>query len=615
MLSDAPREGDIVAYFRDLQDVDGKAQELLEEKGVTCVWAEGLVSHELSDEIDTFHDQYLQNWHRQDVDEGACAEDEVFPYLLGYLYPVFYNTGMIIRLGEIIRRLLDAYPDSQEILTDLEDGRAYFDGTPDKKKRLLRKTVLARMANDRGLTCRQIKTATTIPVYRSIQNDKRILPMLWRWIGGLRWGYFLARLNLKISGKPKGIQRAYLFLNHGMYHLGNALIKMKGMDVRCDRTGYAPMRPLRYDHFFAIPRLADLKNGWGQHRRAAKGWTAKFTLAYCTFNGIDYSSYLLETRREMLREMLLPAIIIFSQIRRMLKVFEPDCVILNGEGNIPARSVISLARNGDFKAIFVRHGFNTYSQNFYPMGYNNPHVVYVVHGTDHLVEYGTHLPDSEKPRRVLASNPGLTEMVGLRDHYQKSGKGRVLALGFSAAQTQTVTRVRSFDRYTIDLFTAARKLIDQGITFSYRPHPSDNIEYITYALDQMGLTGQVEIETSPTFRDAILEFDVVISNVTSCHYQALFAGWPTIFYEPDFVRRRFIGLPAAADIDSPIAQTPNELVAMVNEALDPDSAVARFPGEFATTYAPRFLGPEPMNADKGVSGFVVSEIEQIRNAS
>ena len=609
--TDSPCKGDIVAYFRDLQDIDGQAAASLRESGITCVWAEGLISHELSDEIDIFHDRYLQNWHRCDTQEGSSADDEVIPYLLGYLYPIFYHTGMIIRLGEIIRQLLDSYPDVAEILTDLEDGKSYFEVMPDKKGGLLRETILANIAEDRGVKCRQVRNNSQIPSYVIIHNDKRLLPMFWRWIGGFRWKYLFSRLKMGIISKPAEERRVYLFLNHGLYHIGKALMKNKGIKVLCDQTGYSPMPPLRADHMFVLPSFGFLREAWQLYRRAAKGWTDKFKGDFCTFNGIDYSPFLQCTRREMLREMLIPAVIIFEQTRKMLRVLKPHSVILNGEGNIPARAVIALGRHEDFKTIFVRHGFNTYNQYFYPLGYNNPHVIYTAHGTDHLVEYGTHLPEDKKPRRVLVSNPGLNEMIGLRKRYKKptEGKGRILAMNFSAGHCQTVTRVRSYDAYTLDIFSAAKMLIEQGFSFSYRPHSCNNIDYITYILDRMGLSGKVEIDTSPSFQEAILHHDAVVLNVTSCHYQSLFAGWPTIFYEPDYVNRQFIGLPAATDIDSPIAQTADQLVTMINEALDPESTVARFPQEFATTLAPRFLGPDPMHADQRLSDFIMDEMK------
>jgi len=89
--------------------------------------------------------------------------------------------------------------------------------------------------------------------------------------------------------------------------------------------------------------------------------------------------------------------------------------------------------------------------------------------------------------------------------------------------------------------------------------------------------------------------------MSSAFYQSLFAGWPTIFYEPDYQNTgsieglendpMYTGLQTARDLVRPVTNNPETLASMINDTLDPESMVSTFPKRFVGELAPRFIGP------------------------
>ena len=117
-----------------------------------------------------------------------------------------------------------------------------------------------------------------------------------------------------------------------------------------------------------------------------------------------------------------------------------------------------------------------------------------------------------------------------------------------------------------------------------------------------------------SINEAIISHDCVVSNLTSAYYQSLYAGWPTIFYEPsplgglgpkDISESPVLtGLPIASDIERPVTNVPSELLNMIRRTLDPKSMVSTFPNRFVNELAPRFIGPKPEHADEVIADFI-----------
>ena len=119
---------------------------------------------------------------------------------------------------------------------------------------------------------------------------------------------------------------------------------------------------------------------------------------------------------------------------------------------------------------------------------------------------------------------------------------------------------------------------------------------------------RMTIDNRGSFSDALAEHGAFVANASSCIYQALYAGWPTIFYEPDFHASDFIGLPAATDFAPPVAGNVEQLVDLIRASQDPESRVSIYPTDFNSIHADRFIGPDSTHADHRIADFITSEI-------
>ncbi len=124
-------------------------------------------------------------------------------------------------------------------------------------------------------------------------------------------------------------------------------------------------------------------------------------------------------------------------------------------------------------------------------------------------------------------------MKGVRSKRPAVHKKRLLILSFGHTDTMLTGRIFAADNYYIDIFGIVQELVDEGWEVTIRPHPYHGYELEQRIAESLGIWDQIRRDTVPTIEEALPNYDVVVSNITSAFYQSMYAGWPTIFYEPD----------------------------------------------------------------------------------
>ena len=401
-----------------------------------------------------------------------------------------------------------------------------------------------------------------------------------------------------------------MFLNHGIQHAARCLGAKNGVELYLDQSGFENSTPLRYDHLFGLPGFQLISTALKFWRYCNDGFPAAIRNTYCTYNGIDYGIFLSRAAQALMRRQLFSTVIKIRQTEKLMKICEPNALLINGESSPHVRALIAMNKGRDSKTIFFRHGYVTYYSKFYPMGHNNPEVIYVANGLDHRQEYGTHLPESRKPRIEMIPNPATSEVRGLERRPMDDRVTRVLMLNFTSSFGQSTIRANRYDDFVLGLVKAAKALQCKSFKFSYRLHQSDNnnVEHLNFAKTCYEADSAIDLDQSASFTEALRRHDVVVLNVTSCHYQALSAGWPTIFFEPYYNAGDFIGLPGATDIKFPLAKSSEELVSLLLECQKPGNWISAFPTYFNGPLAERFAGKDASNADQFLADFVASEV-------
>lgn len=569
-------------------------------QGVEVVSAEALPDRTAEDAISAFANDFLHAWHRDETGDFSHIGNLSLGRLVAYFLLARVQPAVLVRSGEVFRLLFERFPGAREIVTDIEDG-SYPLATLDPDS-LPRRRLLGGMARLRAIPVRDIGRGQEgiPPLVPHAHARSGFWTMLKGYFGGFRWPYLLARIRLRFTRKSN--PRVYFFITHGS-STASELALRDNVEVYCDQSGISGVAPIRYDHFLPMAPLGYLCAAWRLRRRAAarlaQGGAARF-------NGFDYAPYLAPALRRFCGEMGVIAAIKASQTLRLWRSLRPDVVVTGSDVPIPMLTTILAQPDFGYRVVNVEHGLNSTPYGTWAIGCNHPNMTVVVPGEAQRALFGGHQPPGRKPRYVILPIPITSQVERIRGSHRRT-VGRVLVLTYSPAWVQTAHRAKKMDRYTLEILRAARALRPKGIRVSLRPPPILNAEYFHYMIKAAGAEDVVDLDREKDFAVSLARHDAVVTNLTTCYYQALYAGWPTIFYEPDFDRRDFLGLIGDAAIDPPRAETPEQLVELIRQALAGEGRVAAFPSEFRDKYLERFLGPNPDKTDEQLARFLCDE--------
>lgn len=606
--SDGPRSGDVVAFWRHAQDLDGRDGERLRAGGVTVEWAEARIDDGAIDEIDEFVDRFGRGWHLQDGVDVTRSDGFSFGDAATAALHSRSKVNFLVRYGVIFERLFDAYPDTREVLTDFRDGVNWLTGDRPAPEAFQRRSLLGELAVKRNIAVRDLDVACPLPPLGFHGREPVVRQMIRSFIGGVRPGYLIDRMRLRWIRKRR--PRAYLFMSSGLDKVAETLASRGDVLAMADRDGIEGVFALRYDHLLALPPLSCIAAAFRLWRRVRAVSRSGFPAGLATYGSIDFTPYFLRSLRRQVRHLTVPTLVAAGQVQRMYRIGQPDIVEINGEGSVIARLTVGFAARFNYRVVFIDHSNTLVHYGYHPVGRNFTNVIYVAQGEDHVESYGRKAPDGHKPWRPVLTNPAGTAVAYARGKRRDPPGKRVLFTNYSGAPTYSVARFPFEDRFMIDLIEAARMLIAEGYSFTYRQHPGfNNPDYVRYLLDRLGMADHVALDGARTFGESLLNHDLVVANVSGCYYQALCAGWPTIFHEPGFEADRFVGLPGATDIERPISSTPEELARLIRSGLeDPNSLTARFPTLFNTVYAARFAGRDADRAHEVLADFMAEEV-------
>ena len=612
-LSTPPTPGDIVAYMRAGQDPGEVHSRALEQQGIRVISTATLLSMEDARAIHQMGEKFINGWY---LDSDGTDTSLYRGVSIGELVAaeIIFQTcpAMFYRIGEICRRLVADFPEASEFLSDLSDGVSFPLSTPIGS--LVRETI-AQFA----VPYKYLKPINPLqPCKPSNNSFINPLSMAKQFIGGLRPTFVWQRCKIKLLrllSKPK--RPIYIFMGYGIDKLVRKICAKGVYQIFINQSGFPGTHVLRHDQLFALPSLSSLRLGFSLIRslRNLESSSSSQNGTFA-FRGVDHGPLLAGSVLRKLRFSMPVYMIVMAQTIKMQKIGGFEGIVTNGEGMTGMRVLARLQHNTHVQVYYIRHGLNVHRPLARGLGMNNSHVTYIASGEDHVNEFGIHLPDEHKPRIVAIGSPMTTTMNPLVGHYSKEHRKRLLIIGYSGAFSVATGRTHVGDRYFLDCLEVARQLIGEGWSISYRIHPGWDTKLEERLIETMDLSGMVTIDKSATFSDALLQCDVVIAALSSTYYQALYAGWPTVFHEPlsdtkdpkEFLDELYTGVLAANDLERPITRDIDTLLDTVSSSLDPDSLISRFPKLFNTSYKRRFIGDEPERADELIADFIIEDL-------
>ena len=602
--NDPPATGDRVVYFRPAQDVDGSAVAAMSARGVDVVFGPDRIDVALRRRIDRFLKRALRSWYLDHGRDVSIAG----PYSLGRMLSVHIaisvKPSLLVAFCEICRRVLADVPTGAMIVTDVKDGETPFQRHLSGRNSHPSLTLLTALAQSRSLTVRSVTVADPLPAIHHSGGVPTLFRILRSLVGGLRpvW----RRARWKAAARESSRHSIYFFMSDGLEAVARALAKRGDFTIFGDRAGCDEVVPVRYDHFAALPsrRLWAAGKALRQKSRA----TANDGSDETSFNGFDYGPFLLSGIREHLGNRLTIDLITIAQVEALVRKVRPDAVVLNGPAIFhQAMGAFVSSRGG--KAFYFDHGLNVYTYGIRDAVLNEPGWIYGVHGRDNTPMYGANPVANATPCRCeILPTPMVRSMDSIDGRSREHDRRRVLVTNYTPGYDMGCARFHKQDRYMLDILEVVKSLSAKGYEITYRPHQGENIGYMRALAAARGMSDRLRIDRDGGFAEALARHDVLVANCTTCLYQALYAGWPTIFHEPHFDPDDFVGLPTATDIDPPISETSTELEAMIEQAFDSSSAVARFPEKFRKESADRFLGPNAGQADQVLADFLADEL-------
>lgn len=609
-----PRPGDVVVFTRFALDPEDAGADALRQQGVEVLWAEEMMDADARRNIARLGADFINQWYLDDGEDISRLSDMSIGKALTRELARLTNPRLMIYNAEIIRCLLERYRDAEEIITDIRDGRGV--STLDPRFQPFRKLAGA-VAARLGRKISFAGSVDTIPSRFTIgcspvMTKKMILRSL---LGGFRPKWLAARLRWHFRSHPAAdMPVLYVFASRSTRSVISELTKQGKLRMAISELGFPRTHALRYDHLLTLPALADIRTALRlrKHlRQLAEDNGPETTWSY---NGFDYGPFLAVSLAAALKSLILPYLFVVAQVRKLQRISGLSAALINAEGASAMGILIAINETTDRKIYSLPHGVNVFRMTVPDDSYDNSHVTYLACGGDHQGEFGVHMPEAEKPPTPVVGNPAIALMNPIRGSRSASHQKRLLVFSFGNMNYRCAERERAIDTYLIDVFSVIRELVKSGWTVSYRGHPNHPLDLEKRLAGEMGLSDAIKWDDHPTLESALLAHDVVVSNITTGYYQALYAGWPTIFYEPDYLRtgdpdavlsnELFVGVPVARDIERPVTCDRETLLRLIHETLDPDSKTSTFPNRFADRYAERFIGPNPETAHLAVAGYL-----------
>ena len=603
-----PKTGDVVAYFRAGQVSEDGACSELTDTGVEIVRADTFLDSSDIERLDRFVDAFTRCWTIDNGVDVSRAGDISIGMIVSPQLITAYEISLLVHSGEVFSRILKKYSHATEVLSDIIDGETPILDYTALEGSAPRWKLLVAMVGQTELKLTRLKTRKPIPSRIVRPDPLRLGFMIKTFLGGFRFRYLIPRLRLRFQS----IRKPRVFFSTIIYGIGNVATRLSengGIDVIGSGPPRQGLTPLRFDHFLPIPTLTILKGIFrlrkhiARERRKTGDWV---------LSGFDYGPFFWKMADRLCGKPLFTASIKISQTQRLLNTCNPSITVIGSESHTDTRTLIESGPYFGYESIYIPDGIGKGANGYSVLSSNYPNVINAVPGDAHRNYFGQSLPESHQPRCVNVPNPLTLQVNHLRGKYPGPSSRRVLMIGYGPDHSMSSKRISYMDDYTIAILVAAKKLAAHGVRITLRPHHGEQMSYYRYLMEKTGTTDLVDLNWNGSFADALAEHSIFVSNVSTCYYQALYAGWPTIFFDPVYEPSLYSGLPSEPEWGAPVASRADDLVDLILEGLSPENKIVEFACGFEEKLSPRFIGPEADRADEIVAHFLEQELARFQ---
>ncbi len=583
-LNRPPQKGDVICYFRRGQDPGNDQENALRIAGATLVSADTLFTDDENRDLDAVGTRFLRDWFRPNGTDFTTLGD----ISLGIAYSMELarqtNPRVVIRFGEVLRRLLEKYPQTRAVVTDICDGNGIFEV---EAAYLPLNKILGAVARKYGADLVNLPSIDPVPPALKRVRHSNWIKTGKSLLGGFRPVWLTARFQCRYQGTGTGDRPSiYMILGRGQEAVATRLAQSGQLRVIVNRQGIQNTYAYRGEQLFALPRIADIATALSMLKRLKRLAVREAVNSQFSIGGIDYAPVLFGAVRAVIASQIWSFLVVVAQSRRLHRVLDYQALFVAGAGAEFMGNLLALDQTSGRKVYLMPHGMDLQRFAYLMPGSDRKHVDYLSYGADHEDFYTSDGGPRHPLRVVQTGNPLTTDMLALRRSSRQEHQKRLLILSFGHLEFWNADRIYVVDRYYTDLFAIARALIAEGWQIGLRAHPSHPSDLERRIATHFGIADKIQWDTGATFEDALARYDVAVCSASTTFYQSLYAGWPTIFYEPAYRRDRsaslandpmMTGLVTAKDLSRPVTSDPGELEGLIRSSVEKDSLFSTFP--------------------------------------
>lgn len=521
-----------------------------------------------------------------------------------------YMFSVLVKYGELTRKALERWPGAQRLCHDLTgtaiSAHAWEDdgGDPFDKQRLV-----ALVAEQRGVAVEFMPPPRPMLSAFVARRGSKAAPTrgLRGWVRATAKSLALgteSALNVLARTRRRAAgHRVYIYPYH---NLTSVLTEVDGQVVLngLGRGGLSWRRLTSGSSYVDFDRVAfDLDSAAetflaGLQRLLPEHLERRRAAGLFVVRGIDYfglcQPIIAALARTTLRELLLH----IGRVRQAIREFGLTRILLNDTLDEKKQAVIAACRIEGAESIFVDHGIMGQSPAQRAADRAEPSMV---------VTPGSYDPYHHRSATVALGNPSL-------DPYPATARRKITSLRrilFLTFEDNFYARLDRFpwqERYYEEILATFPILARRGLEVWYKPHPGESPAYHDHLFRFFGVPPDVvrNVQRRP-FAEVVREVDLVVSNVTSCFFEAQAAGVPTIFMEPGF-HNESVEAPLNGRSGREVLRVESgaELVALIAANQADASRLAAFVEDFLAEHGPLYLGPLDGRAGRRIVDYVCS---------
>ena len=574
-----------------------------EEGGHRFLLTEDLLSSKDYQELHFVSDGFAQNWYKSNRLDLTFYNGISYGEIVETVFSRKYMVSALLKYGEVIRKAVLKWPHADILYYDFSNTQHHVLLYADDKGKFFNKQLLVHEVSIQlKLKTEHLKTPELIPssYISNIHTDMYRITIKQKLLTAIMRVISIINNIVHFSKKQKGQTYFFVYPNIAtilknispLFILSGITIKQPLQTLKAILSGisYLDFSQIKYElNSLEKEFLKSLTNNF-----------ANSSYAF-TFNHIDYSLFYEKIINDIIT-ITIPSLMQYvEKVRKGIRQNNIKTLLLLEEIDEIDKAIIAACRLEGTKSVFLDHGIQGHKHEQRVYDRNKSDII--ICSGEYFKNYYMRQPE-QKAQCVTLGSP-ILDQYPVKKRKRISKIKKVLFLTFADNCYARLDRSIYQEKYYAEIFSVFDKLISSGIEIHYRPYAA-NTQYHYYLLEFFGVdVARINYNKSIPFSKLIYKVDLMVSNVSTCFFEAQAAGVPTIFFEPHFNKDAL--LPPFNGVHGEEVlrvSTGEELLQLILGNQNNPKYLNDFLDNFLEKYAPLYMGNLDGMASKRIVEFV-----------